>query len=145
MILNQNQNSSARASFFTAHIISFDVQLYFPQSIQSYCVRRLQMVKIKACFCSDGCPVLEKTQKCRETIGFSTHLRTIGLFHRDCLFVERRTRDRKVASSNPGRRGGRMFFSRVTLCAEPSSHATHQRTFGHSRLSSLSHCGPILW
>ena len=32
---------------------------------------------------------------------------------RDSLLVERRTRDRKVASSNPGRNGGRMFFSRV--------------------------------
>ena len=29
--------------------------------------------------------------------------------------VERRTRDRKVASSNPGRRGGRIFFSRVNF------------------------------
>ena len=29
------------------------------------------------------------------------------------LLVERRTHDRKVASSNPGRSGGRIFFSRV--------------------------------
>ena len=27
---------------------------------------------------------------------------------------------------------------------ETSSHATHQGTIGHSRLSSLSHCGLIL-
>ena len=27
---------------------------------------------------------------------------------------------------------------------ETSSHATYQETFGHSRLSSLSHCGLIL-
>ena len=27
---------------------------------------------------------------------------------------------------------------------EMSSHATRQRTLGHSRLSSLSHCGLIL-
>ena len=27
---------------------------------------------------------------------------------------------------------------------ETSSHATRQRTLGHSRLSSLSHCGLIL-
>ena len=34
---------------------------------------------------------------------------------RDSLLVERRTRDRKVASSNPGRSGGRIFFSRVNF------------------------------
>ena len=28
---------------------------------------------------------------------------------------ERRTRDRKVASSNPGSSGGRIFFSRVNF------------------------------
>ena len=32
---------------------------------------------------------------------------------RDSLLVERRTRDRKFASSNPGRSSGRSFFSRV--------------------------------
>ena len=117
---------------------------------------------------------------------------------------EGRTRDRKVASSNPGRSGGRIFFSSVNfVCCllfsvrstpvllqwhvkdpghsaksaggrlhlnthtpltqrsrsgltmplprhsagtypETSSHATCQETFGHGRLSSLSHCGPIL-
>ena len=30
-------------------------------------------------------------------------------------WYERRTRDRKVSSSNPGRSGGRIFFSRVTF------------------------------
>ena len=30
-------------------------------------------------------------------------------------WLERRTRDRKVASSNPGRRSGRIFFSRVNF------------------------------
>ena len=33
--------------------------------------------------------------------------------------VERRTRDRKVASSNPGWSGGRIFFSRLTLIRSP--------------------------
>ena len=33
----------------------------------------------------------------------------------DSLLVERRTRDRKVASSNPGKSGGRIFFSRVNF------------------------------
>ena len=30
-------------------------------------------------------------------------------------WLERRTRDRKVASSNPGRSGGKIFFSRVNF------------------------------
>ena len=34
---------------------------------------------------------------------------------RESVLVERRTRDRKVASSNPGRGGGRIFFSRVNF------------------------------
>ena len=119
-------------------------------------------------------------------------------------WLECRTRDRKVASSNPGRSGGRIFFSRVNFMCwllfgvrstpvlpqwhvknlghsvksaggrlhlnthtpliqrsrngltmplfrhsvgthqETSSHATYQGTVGHSRLSSLSHCGLIL-
>ena len=33
----------------------------------------------------------------------------------DRLLVERRTRDQKVASSNPGRSGERVFFSRVNF------------------------------
>ena len=40
---------------------------------------------------------------------------------RDSLLVERRTRDRKVASSNPGRSGGRIFLSRVNLHADSYS------------------------
>ena len=34
-----------------------------------------------------------------------------------CLY-ERRTRDRKVASSNPGRSNGRIFSPELTLCAD---------------------------
>ena len=34
---------------------------------------------------------------------------------RNSLLVQHRTRDRKVASSNPGRRGGRIFFSRINF------------------------------
>ena len=123
---------------------------------------------------------------------------------RIACWSERRTRDRKVASSNPGRSGGRIFFSRVNFACwllfgvrstpvlpqwhvkdpshsaksaggrlhinthtpltqrscsgltmplsrhcvgtypKTSSHAACQGTFGHSRLSSLSHCGLIL-
>ena len=117
---------------------------------------------------------------------------------------ESRTRDRKVASSIPGRSGGIIFLSRVNFVCwllfgvrstpvlpqwhvkdpgpsakstggrlhlnthtpltqrsrsgltlplsrqsmgtypETRSHATRQGTFGHSRPSSLSHCGLIL-
>ena len=116
-------------------------------------------------------------------------------------WLERLTHDRKVVSLNPGRSGGRIFFSRVNFVCwllfgvrstptlpqrhvkdpghstesaggrntripltqwswsgltiplsrhcvgtyqETSSHATHQRTQGHSHLSLLSHCGLIL-
>ena len=37
---------------------------------------------------------------------------------RDSLFVERQTRDRMVASSNPGRNGGRIFSPELTVCAD---------------------------
>ena len=37
------------------------------------------------------------------------------IFRRDSWLVEHRTRDRKVASSNPGWSGGRIFFSRVSF------------------------------
>ena len=41
----------------------------------------------------------------------------MGRHEPDSLLVQRRTRDRKVASSNPGRSGGRIFFFRVNfLC-----------------------------
>ena len=119
-------------------------------------------------------------------------------------WLDRRTRDRKVADSNPGRSGGRIFFARVNFfvlnlircpfhprvtavarkrprsfyqkcrwqvtlkhahtldptkskwadyaavraCVgtyqERSSNATRQGILGHSRLSSLGHCGLIL-
>ena len=39
----------------------------------------------------------------------------------DSLLVECRTRDRKVASSNSSRSDGRIFFSRLTLCADSYS------------------------
>ena len=124
---------------------------------------------------------------------------------RDGLLVGCRTCDQKVESLNPGRSGGRSFFSKNQPCVltlyrclfrprytgvahkrprsfcqkcrwhvtpinthtpltqqsrcgltlplsrhsvgtypETSSHATCQGTFGHSRPSSLSHCGLIL-
>ena len=40
-----------------------------------------------------------------------------GYWFRIARLVKRRARDRRVASSNPGRNGGRIFFSRVNfLC-----------------------------
>ena len=37
--------------------------------------------------------------------------------YQESRMLERRTRDRKVAGSNPGRSGGRIFFSMVNfLC-----------------------------
>ena len=36
----------------------------------------------------------------------------------DSSVFERRTRDRKVAGSNPGMSGGGIFFSRVSFCAD---------------------------
>ena len=40
---------------------------------------------------------------------------------RDGLLAERRTRDRKVASSNPGRSGERISSPELTLCADTHS------------------------
>ena len=60
------------------------------------------------------------------------------------LLVGRRTRDRKVASSNPGRNGGRMFFSRVNfVCflsfgvrSTPVLPQWHVKDPGHSAKSA---------
>ena len=43
--------------------------------------------------------------------------------YRDGWLVERRTNELKVASSNPGRSGGRIFFSdpELSLCADSYS------------------------
>ena len=62
-------------------------------------------------------------------------------------WLERRTHDQKVASSNPSRSGRRIFFFRVDLESwnhGMSSHATHQGTLNHSHLSLLNHFGLIL-
>ena len=59
---------------------------------------------------------------------------------RASMLVERRTRDRKVASSNPGRSGGRIFFSRDNfVCwllfgvrSTPELPQWHVKDSGHS-------------
>ena len=61
----------------------------------------------------------------------------------DGVLVERRTHDRKVASSNPGRSGGGIFFSRVNfLCwllfcvrSTPVLPQWHVKDPGHSAIS----------
>ena len=65
--------------------------------------------------------------------GDSTDIRTLHeytsfsiphsiLLSQDSLLVEHRTRDRKVASSSPGKSGVRIFFSReLFLCADSYS------------------------
>ena len=63
---------------------------------------------------------------------------------RDSLLVRRRTRDRKVASSNPGRSGGRIFFSRVNfvcrllfgVLSTPVLPQWHVKDPGHSARST---------
>ena len=59
-------------------------------------------------------------------------------------WLERRARHRKVASSNPGRSGGRIFLSRVNfVCwllfgvrSTPSLPQWHAKDFGHSAKSA---------
>ena len=63
---------------------------------------------------------------------------------RDSVLVERRTRDRKVASSIPGWSGGRIFFSRVNFACRHffgvrSTHVLlqwHVKDPGHSAKSA---------
>ena len=60
------------------------------------------------------------------------------------MLVERRTRDRKVASSNPGRSGGRIFISRVCFVCRllfgvrstPVLPQWHVKDPGHSAKSA---------
>ena len=53
------------------------------------------------------------------TFFLSFQTRPVFIGSRRSLLVERRTRDRKVASSNPGRSGGRIFFFRVDFVCWP--------------------------
>ena len=146
------------------------------------------------------CQVLNKVWQRKENDFITNSVQ----YTRTACWLERRTRDRNVARSNPGRSGGKFFFSRVNLVCwllfgvrstpvlpqwhvkdpghsaksagdrlhlnthtpltqrsrsglnmplsrhsvgtypETSSHTTYQGTFGHSCLSSVSHCGLIL-
>ena len=55
---------------------------------------------------------------CHRPPALSSHLCSVTihvLWAGIACWLERRTRDRKVASSNPGRSGGRIFFFRVNF------------------------------
>ena len=61
-------------------------------------------------------------------------------------WLERRTRDWKVASSNPRRSGGRIFFSRVNfLCWLLFRYPFHPRVTGVARKRSRSFCQKCRW
>ena len=62
--------------------------------------------------------------------------------------LERRTGDRRVASSNPSRKGGRIFFSRINVVcwllfavrSTPVLSQWHARDRGHSAKSAGGRC-----
>ena len=59
-------------------------------------------------------------------------------------WLERRTRDRKVPGSSPGRSGGRIFFSRVNcLCWLLFRYLFHPRVTAVARHSAKSVCGRL--
>ena len=61
-------------------------------------------------------------------------------------WLERRTRDRKVPGSSPGRSGGRIFFSRVNfLCWLLFRYPFHPRVTAVARKRSLSFCQKCRW
>ena len=66
---------------------------------------------------------------------------------RDCLLVERRTRDRKVASSNPGRSEAAGEFSSpdLTLCADSYSVFVPPRATAVARKRPQSFCQRCRW
>ena len=61
-------------------------------------------------------------------------------------WLERRTRDRKVPGSSPGRSGGRIFFSRVNfLCRLLFLYPFHPRVTAVARKRSRSVCQKCRW
>ena len=61
-------------------------------------------------------------------------------------WLERRTRDRKVAGSNPRRSGGRIFFFRVNfLCWLLFRYPFHPRVTAVARKRSRSFCQKCRW
>ena len=67
---------------------------------------------------------------------------TVG---KDC-WLERWTRGRKVASSNPGKRGGRIFFFRVNFCVLTLIRCPfHPRVTAVARKRPWSFCQKCRW
>ena len=65
---------------------------------------------------------------------------------RIACWLERRTRDRKVASSNPGRSGGRIFFFRVNFCVLTLIRCLfHPRVTAVARKRPRSFCQKCRW
>ena len=61
-------------------------------------------------------------------------------------WLERRTRDRKVSCSSPGRNGGRNFFSRVSfLCWLLYRCSVHPRVTLVAHIKSQSFCQKNRW
>ena len=61
-------------------------------------------------------------------------------------WLERRTRDRKVAGSKPGRSGRRIFFSRANFsCLLLFRYPFHTRVTAVARKSSRSFCQKCRW
>ena len=92
----------------------------------------------------------------------STHWALLQLFYRSDVplnntstyhtgariaqWLERRTRDRKVAGWNPSRSGGRIFFSRIHfLCWLLFRYTFHPRVTAVARKGSRSFCQKCRW
>ena len=60
-------------------------------------------------------------------------------------WLERRTRDRKVPGSSPGRSGGRIFFSRVNFLCWLLLYPFHPRVTAVARKRSRSFCQKCRW
>ena len=56
------------------------------------------------------------------------------------FWLERRTRDRKVANSNPGRSGGRIFFSSQLCVLTLIRCSFHPRVTAVARIKPRSFC-----
>ena len=91
-----------------------------------------------------------KSQRCRLIFNkFMCIQETCSSPHssaRIAQWLERRTRDRKVAGSSPGRSGRRIFFSRANFsCLLLFRYPFHTRVTAVARKSSRSFCQKCRW
>ena len=78
-------------------------------------------------------------------VSFS-HLKKGTTLNPVSMLVERRSRDRNVASSNPGRSGGVIFFSRVDFCVLTLIRCPfHPRVTAAARKRPPSFCQKCRW